>query len=135
MAADPASQAIASWLDLFQRDLESRVRMQCARRAGIPYSEAELRWRDFDDLAAELAFDQLEAMGAFDRCPGCGVAPGEMEDERGRPLREPAYKVVGYTCLACEMMQGLSDKLTEDEAKVRRYRLLPRAPGEPRVVP
>jgi len=131
--ADPVGQAVASFLDLFQRDPEARLRMACARRAGITYSEAMLRWRDLDDLAAEIAWDDLEASGAFNRCPSCGVDPADMEDDRGRPLREPRWQVKGYTCLACEMMAGLADKLTEDERQTHRYRMVPRPPGAPRI--
>ena len=132
--ADPVGQAVASWVDLFQRDPESRLRMACARRAGIPYGEALLRWRDIDDLAAELAWDHLEAEHAFRRCPQCGVDPADMEDERGRPLKEPGWKVVGRGCLACEMIDGLTESLSDTERRTWRYRLAPRLPGEPRVV-
>jgi hypothetical protein len=133
--SDPLEHLVAGWVDLFYRDPESRVIMAAARRAGIPLSHARLLWQSLDDIAAEIAWDSIDAIHQFHRCPQCGVDPDDMLDERGRPLHEPRWQVTGYDCLACEMIDGATAKLSDEERKTRRYRLVPRPPGEPRFVP
>lgn len=131
---DPLAALVASYVDLFDRDPESRVVMAAARRAGIPLSVARIRWQSVDDIAAEIAWDQMETVARFRRCPECGVDPDDMLDDRGRPLEQPLWQVVGYDCLTCEMVAGATARLPEEERQVRRYRVRPRPPDEPRFV-
>jgi hypothetical protein len=123
--------AAGEMLDHFERSAMARAWMRAARRAGIPYSEARLRWRDPEDLAAEIAWDAYEALDRLRRCPSCGVDPDEIVDEAGVLLERGAWKVAYRTCAACsELHQADRTIGKEGREHGEHVRLLPRGPGE-----
>lgn len=105
---------VAYWADIFQRSPEHRLVMRLARDAHIPYSEAQHRWRDAEDLAAEIAFNALEAAEHEARCPKCGVTPDDMYGEDGRELKEPRWKFATHNCRVCKTIASLQEDLGEN---------------------
>lgn len=123
--------SVAEWAELMASSPQHRALMVIARRAGIPFSEAEYRWRDPEDLAAELAFDAYESAERLASCPNCGVKHEDMVDERGRPLKRGRWKFVQFSCFTCRTMKELRKGLeTEKGEGSTDYRLMPRADGD-----
>lgn len=129
---------VAAWTERLRNDPEARLRKQLADRAGIPYSQALLRWREPDDLAAELASIGLRAEDHKARCQTCGTRPDEWLDftdpEWPRPLDHPPYKFFLWDCYACDMLYELNQGVDQEQtARGMRWIIAPRADGEPTV--
>lgn len=129
---------VAHYLDRFEQVAHARVIMKLARSAGISYSEAQHRWSNPEDLAAELAWDIRAQQVAERTCPDCGLDPALMVDDKGRRLARGVIKVAGFHCPACELMERAqrhkSDKDKDDTNPVYgpayKLRFAHRADGE-----
>lgn len=122
---------VGEMVNLFERLLDSRLRMMVARRVGLPYSEVLERW-SHDDLVAELAWDTMEAAERWARCPRCGVKPSEVLDEWGRPADDSLWKLYLDTCLVCGEMEKADRDLRSSRVEPgTAWRLMPRKPGDP----
>ncbi len=44
----------------------------------------------------------MERIEKAERCPGCGTKPGDVFDDAGFPVEEPAYIVTVEECAVCE---------------------------------
>lgn len=121
------------WLSTFMRNPEARLRMRLARSAGISYSEALIRWRDPEDLGAEMAFDMLQADDREHTCPN-GHDQRLWVDERGRFLDNGPYKITVESCQVCATLEGLQQNLIDESTKKKtpgaEYVIRRREPGE-----
>jgi rubredoxin len=124
---------VARRLELLQRSDLAQLRMTVARRVGLPYSEVMDRW-SLEDLAAELAWDLIEAGKHWDRCPGCGTVRGDVLDpDSFMPLDNGRWKLYLDTCHVCGELERANKDLEAESgvAPGTRWRLMPRADGDP----
>lgn len=120
----------AKWVDLFDRDVESRLVMAIARRAGLTYTEVRERWSQ-EDIAREMAYDMYLNAQAMERCRDCGTNPEEIVDDDGLPLENGYYKLYKTDCPTCRHLKENTEKLSEREkADGVRYELRLREPGD-----
>lgn len=119
---------IEKYFDLFVRDGRARLLKEMADRAGITFSEAKLRWKDPEDVAAEIGHRAMKAVESWGRCQRCGVHPEEMfrEDNPSRPIEFPKWKFEFHKCRSCEILR----KLNEGEDDGDPWRIAPRSPGD-----
>ena len=111
-------ELLGKWLLGFEGSTEFRLLMRCARRAGIPMSEARRRWIDPDDLAAEIAFDAFEAREAAAACGRCGVDPrDQINFDIKRPHDFPKWRADAYYCPICDDLARLEAKMAKSNEK------------------
>lgn len=109
-------QQIDDYLDLFDRFPEAKLRMRLAAAAHIPYSEACIRWDSADDLAAEVAWQMIQAADSWDRCRQCGTTADEvLTEDRKRPLTEPIWQLHKRTCWTCQELARARRSLDDVE--------------------
>lgn len=105
---------VEEWADLFRRDPIARMIAEIAHRTGRPYRLVEAEF-EINDLAAEAGLTSLKTRENHHRCGQCGTRPEEFEDERGRPVDNPMWKLETWTCEWCAAIA--EDAETVDEKR------------------
>lgn len=128
-----SDDAVAEAIDALRRLPTTRMVMECARRLGVPYSLARVLWEDPEDLAMEFAFDAVEAMEHYERCPKCGTKAEDIVDENGRRLELGRWKHELFGCTLCQDRHREERQMSDHEKENAAFRTLPRQFGEPYV--
>jgi formate dehydrogenase maturation protein FdhE len=104
--------------------------MRFAQRAGLTFHEAQLRLNTAEAIEAEEGWTLFETMARQNRCPSCGVAEDEMDDDEGRAADEPMWKIVRRECAICFQTDKLKADLPEKDRSGIYFAVEPRGEGE-----
>jgi hypothetical protein len=131
---DPLSEeVIRHYAFLLRTSPEHAQFMALARRAEIPLSEAMRRWSR-DDLAWEMALDEVRLDDSIERCPECGVNPADQLQPGRRLLGlHPAMRLDIRKCDFCDEADELQKAQTPSRSGgvTAKVRYVPRRGDEP----